>query len=143
MATIYQIRSKSTEKIYIGSAVKYARRKAYHLWSLRHNKGNNGKLQNHFTKYGESDFVFEIIEDMINDDIILNREQFYIDSLKPFFNIAPVAGNCLGCKHNEESKLRRKGLKNRLGIKNSPETREKLRIANLIFWEGILRKRFR
>jgi group I intron endonuclease len=36
--------------------------------------------------------------------LILEREQYYIDSFKPEYNINPIAGSRLGSKHTEESK---------------------------------------
>jgi group I intron endonuclease len=49
-----------------------------------------------------SDFIFIIFEYCEPDKLIL-REQFYIDALKPEYNINPIAGSRLGSKHSEES----------------------------------------
>jgi len=37
-------------------------------------------------------------------DILIKREQHWIDNLCPEYNISPTAGSCLGVKHTEETK---------------------------------------
>jgi group I intron endonuclease len=55
-------------------------------------------------KYGHSTFKLEILEYCEADRlIILEREQYYIDLLKPEYNILKIAGSPLGYKHTEES----------------------------------------
>jgi hypothetical protein len=39
--------------------------------------------------------------------LILEREQYYLDLLKPEYNILKVAGSSLGFKHSEESRALR------------------------------------
>ena len=59
-------------------------------------------------KYGYSGFKLEILEYCAESEV-LNREQYYIDLLKPEYNILKIAGSTLGYKHTEETlaKLRR------------------------------------
>jgi NUMOD1 domain len=54
-------------------------------------------------KYGYSNFKLEILEycDVNN---VRAREQYYLDTLKPVYNILKIAGTSLGFKHSEESK---------------------------------------
>lgn len=59
----------------------FKNRKNTHLFDLRRNIHGNSYLQNSWNKYGEDDFVFEIIEIIDNHDELAEREQFYIDSL--------------------------------------------------------------
>jgi len=62
-------------------------------------------------KYGYSSFSLTIIEylnianlsDAECKELIFEREQFYIDTLVPEYNILRVAGSSLGYKHTEES----------------------------------------
>lgn len=53
-------------------------------------------------------FEFEVLEIIDIDDSIkenlLMREQFWIDNLKPAYNILPVAGSNLGYHHTKETK---------------------------------------
>ena len=99
---IYKITNLITGQFYIGSAAKSIKdRWHYHIRDLRANKHHSGKLQNSWNKYKEENFKFEVIEECSN---ILEREQYYMDTLKPFFNICPTAGNCSGRKFSDETK---------------------------------------
>ena len=53
-------------------------------------------------KYGYSNFILEIIEFCKSSEVI-SREQYYINLLKPKYNILKVAGSTLGHKHTKES----------------------------------------
>lgn len=107
MATgIYLIHSiKHPARHYVGSSVCFTLRKKLHLSELLHNCHHNAILQNHVNKYGISDLYFSFIEECSRSELI-TREQFYIDSIKPFFNINPTAGSRLGSKHSAATKLR-------------------------------------
>ena len=56
-------------------------------------------------KYGYSNFSLEILEYCSSSEAI-SREQYYIDLLKPAYNILLVAGSRLGSKHSEETKAK-------------------------------------
>lgn len=56
-------------------------------------------------KYGYSQFKFEIIE-YCDPSKLIEREQYYIDSLKPEYNVLKTAGSSLGAKHSEETKAK-------------------------------------
>lgn len=134
---IYKIESTvKPERIYIGSAVTIFNRFAMHKLNLRQNKHHSVKLQNHVNKYGIEDLVFEILEECEKDKL-LEREQYYLDTLNPYFNICKVARSCLGIKHTEEFKKHNR--ERQLGEKSpkfgthyvmSEETKKKLSIAN-------------
>lgn len=99
---IYKIQSIShPERCYIGSAVDYKSRWRIHIHDLKNNKHHSGKLQNHFNKYGESDLIFIMVEPCV-PELLINREQYFIDTLNPFFNICKIAGSCLGVKRSQE-----------------------------------------
>jgi len=53
-------------------------------------------------KHGFSNFSFEILE-YCGIEELLKREQYYLDNLKPEYNIATIAGSTLGYKHTSES----------------------------------------
>jgi group I intron endonuclease len=126
---IYSIFNTQTNQYYIGSALNYSSRKNGHLSQLRNNKHGNIKLQRSFNKYGEQSFVFNVAEEVFDVEILINREQFYIDSLQPFFNIAKIAGSSLGIKRTDEFKKKIGLAKNRLGKLASDETRKNISIA--------------
>jgi group I intron endonuclease len=98
LSGIYKIRSITNNKEYIGSSVNIYKRFKDHKRLLKRNKHHSHHLQNHFNKYGEDDLEFTIIE-LVNDiSLLILKEQHYIDSLKPKFNICLVAGSPLGTK---------------------------------------------
>ena len=67
-------------------------------------------FQNCFNKYGESSFVFQILE-LVEQSKCIEREQHYIDTLKPTINIHVIACNSsLGTKLTEEQ-IRRHSVK--------------------------------
>ena len=114
-------------KCYIGSSVDIKRRWTAHRNKLRRGVHHSLPLQNAWNKYGESAFVFEVIEECENDTLIL-REQFWIDSQKPAFNVAPAAGSpMLGRKHTQEARNRmsaaRVGNQYSKGFKHTDETK--------------------
>lgn len=117
---IYKITSKiKPAKIYIGSALIYKNRRWSHLTNLKSKKHKNIKLQNHFNKYGIDDLYFEVVETVASKDEILNREQYWIDKLNPWFNICKIAGNSLGVKRSLEYRIKMSNSKT--GKKHRPE----------------------
>jgi len=55
--------------------------------------------------HGYSNFSLEILEYCEPDkNIILEREQYYLDLLKPEYNILSTAGSSLGHKHSKETR---------------------------------------
>lgn len=121
---IYEIRNTSSNKIYVGSAVNLNSRRRDHTDTLRRGAHHNRHLQRAFNKYGGSSFVFSVLEFVEDKTRLIEREQYYIDTLKPDYNILPTAGSLLGFKFSGESK--RKMSESRKGIVMSEETRRKM-----------------
>lgn len=105
---IYKIVCASTGRVYVGSASHYVQRKARHRADLRTGRHCNSKLQNAWNKYGEESFSFVEIECVLDKAHLISREQYWIRRLRPWFNIAKVAGSPLGVKHSEETKAKRR-----------------------------------
>lgn len=105
MKAIYKIQNLKTGDFYIGSSVNYTYRKWCHIRDLNQGKHKNPILQNSWRKYGESAFLFTVIEEISDIKILIEREQFYLDTLKPRYNICKVAGSPLGVKHTYEARL--------------------------------------
>lgn len=101
---IYRITNTITNDFYIGSAVNFKNRKWSHISSLRKNKHKNQFIQNSWNKYGEEAFIFEIIEVVDVKEKLIEREQYWIDTLSPTFNFAKIAGSPLGVKHTDKSR---------------------------------------
>lgn len=85
MIGIYKIINKVDGKCYYGSSKNIEKRWLRHINELNKNKHINILLQRAWNKYGEDNFLFEIVEEceIIN---LLNVEQKYLD-LNPEYNI--------------------------------------------------------
>lgn len=121
---IYQIKNQVNGNRYIGSAVNLKQRWAVHLSTLRHNTHNNLHLQAAFNKYGESAFAFSVLESVGDTLQLIPREQHYLDTLLPEYNISQVAGSPLGYQHTKEA--RRKMSEMQRGRTRSEETCRKI-----------------
>jgi group I intron endonuclease len=107
---IYQISNSINGKIYIGSSINLKQRFNDHKKLLRYNKHPNKHLQSAWNQYGEKAFIFNIIE-LVDNNSLLIREQYYIDLLYSSnknlgYNISKIAGNTLGTKRTDETKLK-------------------------------------
>lgn len=126
---IYQITLQG--RIYVGSAVRIDVRWRAHRNDLNRGKHHSRLLQRTFNKYGLSAAVFEVLEYVDDPERLIDREQFWLDKLRPYdggYNTCPNAHSVLGLKHPDESRARmslvRKGMG--AGKRISPEQREKI-----------------
>lgn len=95
-ATIYEIVSPSNKR-YIGSTKRNVElRIKEHQKCLNNNKHHNFKLQNAFNKY--KNLKINILEEFeyTNEKDIFDKEQYYIDLIKPEYNISDVAYSIAG-----------------------------------------------
>lgn len=95
---VYSISSKHNGKVYIGSAINIGGRWIEHRTHLRQNKHHNKHLQNHFNKYGEEDLIYSILEVVDDVKLLVEREQYYINSIENKFNILKTAYSTIGYK---------------------------------------------
>lgn len=91
VAGIYSIQNILNNKRYIGSTKNFYSRFHEHKYLLLNGKHHSKHLQNSFNKYGDSVFVFQILEicEPIRDTLLL-IEQKYLD-LNPEYNINKYA----------------------------------------------------
>lgn len=144
---IYAITCLPTGKQYVGSAVRFASRWSVHRHQLRRGTHHSIILQRAWDKYGESRFVFEVLEGVDDVKVLLEREQHYIDRLKPALNVARRAGSTLGTKRTPEECARNGArflgkplsAEHRAAIsaggrgrRHTPEARERIRQARLL-----------
>lgn len=83
---IYKIVNIENGKFYIGSSKDLNGRWIQHKSGLKNKKHINIILQRAWDKYGKDKFTFQIVEEC-DKSILLEREQFYIDTLNPEYNI--------------------------------------------------------
>lgn len=101
---IYKITNKLNNKIYIGSSNNLNRREKEHFSLLKRNKSHCKILQTAWNKYGEQNFIFEVLS-TCEIKYLLILEKWFIDNLKPCYNSCLVMPNTTtGYKHTEESK---------------------------------------
>lgn len=144
-AGIYRWVHIESGKSYIGSSVKMnIRFKQYFNYNHISYPKRNLIIYKALLKYGYAGFRLEILE-YCSPEVLLQREQFYFDTLNPDYNILKVAGSPLGYRHSEAAKklisiastnrevsdssryLKREAL---LGISFDKERIEKMRLSN-------------
>lgn len=136
MLGIYKIENSINGKIYIGSSVNTHKRWISHKCDFNKKRHPNKHMQNVYNKYGIDVLIFSVIE-MCDKSELKEREQYYIDELKPEYNILKEAYSVFGenhpmygKKHSKESidKIK-KARKNQI-IKHSKETKNKIGESN-------------
>lgn len=75
---IYSITNKINGKRYIGQTTRLKKRWNRHRTELRHNYHPNSYLQRAWNKYGEKNFLFEVIDDCKSEKHLLEREFYWI-----------------------------------------------------------------
>lgn len=83
---IYMFFNIISGKRYIGSSVDIYNRIHEHYHNLKNNKSHNAHFQSSWNKYGEDAFMFCVLE-YCNSENRFAREQYYIDTLKPEYNL--------------------------------------------------------
>lgn len=78
VSCIYQIRCRTTGRIYIGSAVDLRDRWNTHLRNLRRGDHSNALLQQAWNKHGETSFELSILE-LVEKVRLLHAEQAWLD----------------------------------------------------------------
>ena len=84
---VYSIVNKKNGYCYIGSTVNFKGRCYGHRCDLVRNRHSSPILQNSWNKYGEDHFDFYVIES-VDVSMLLEREQYWMDLMKPRFNCA-------------------------------------------------------
>ena len=111
---VYLITNLINGKKYVGSTALLKRRyKEYSNseYIARNLKKGNSKILNALIKYGYLNFEFKILEIIEFSDsktkserrtLLLEREQYFLDEIKPEYNINLKAGSNLGRTYSEE-----------------------------------------
>lgn len=147
---IYAILNKINEKRYVGSARDLKARRSRHFTLLRKGKHYNKHLQGAYDVYGEENFSFSVLEYVENIEILLDREEYYIQKYnsndREFgYNQREISDSNKGLKHSEETKQilsflhkrenlspeKRKNMsEGQTGKKHSEETKKKIGESN-------------
>ncbi len=143
-SVIYRWVNNINNKSYVGSA-KYLNNRLNIYYSPTALKKilerSSSAINSALLKYGYNNFKLEILE-YCEQDQLIKREQYYIDLLKPEYNICKTAGSTLGKRHSESTKENIKnsttGKNHRLfGKHHSYETRKNigkaLKLSNRIY----------
>lgn len=107
---VYKLVNLINGKIYIGSSKNLRMRLWEHRACLRHNNHHNPHLQNAWNKYGEDNFDYCVLE-VCNEEQQYEREQFYINTFHPQYNIAEEV---LLPPYTEESRKKHSETKKRM-----------------------------
>jgi group I intron endonuclease len=85
---IYKLQSRLfPDRIYIGSSTNLQKRKESHR---QIHKDQNPYIRKHIKEYGKKDLIFSVVE-FCEDWQLMEREQYYISELNPYFNIRRFA----------------------------------------------------
>ena len=148
---VYGILNISNGHMYIGSTSSrfgFRHRFRRHTVGLRNGNHHSRFLQRAWDKYGQDSFEFTILERCAPARCLI-AEQMWLDLFRTYqadqgYNLAKIAGNCLGVTHSEETRLKisaaskgkKKSLRMRIalsrslkGRKYTPETIQKMRDA--------------
>lgn len=99
---IYKIINVENLKFYIGSACNLIRREYEHFNLLKQNKHYNKYLQR---AYNKNPKAFKFIK-LTNcpREYLIKMEQWFLDSMKPEYNLLPNAHSMLGFKFSKKTK---------------------------------------
>ena len=81
---VYKITNNITGDFYIGSSKNIEKRWANHKSPSTHKQHPNSKLYKDMDQYGCDNFTIEVIEET---DFLKEREQYWIEYLKPSYNV--------------------------------------------------------
>src|SRR6266568_207041 len=132
---VYKIFFLDPHLFYIGSSVNVRTRCREHLKHLRQGKHHNIHLQRACAIHGMDAIHFEVVEIVERKEDLIGREQFYLDSLQPYYNIHPDAHSPLGIKRSPETRAKLRAIQTGKPAWNkgkpwSPEMKSKLSAAH-------------
>jgi len=103
---VYKWTNLITGKSYVGSSIDLTNRfrKYYSLVCLKKSlEIFESKIFESILNYGHLNFSLDILE-YCKPNLLLKKEQYYMDLLNPEYNICKVAGSSLGRKHSLKTK---------------------------------------
>jgi len=91
---IYKITNRKNGRFYIGSAKNIEKRWKRHIFCLKKGIHENIFLQRSWDNDCEENFYIEVLEEVDDINLLLVKEQYFLDKLKPF----PPNGYNIGLK---------------------------------------------
>ncbi len=143
---IYAITFPDSAKRYVGSAKAIGPRMRAHLSLLRKGKHHSIHLQRAFNRRLGEGLSVVILEDDVQNDQLVEREQVWLDRHKgKLYNISPTASSRLGATMSKSARQKISaslaGNSYRAGSRHDPETKAKIgRGVALSYSEGRKRK---
>jgi group I intron endonuclease len=118
---VYALICKITQKFYIGSSVFLGCRMLDYMQPAYLARRANSPVTRAIIKYGLNNYCFIVLETCELKDV-LKIEQYWLDFLKPEYNLSPTAGSTLGVILSEKTKNQISIA--RLGKTHTMETRQ-------------------
>nr|QBM09669.1 hypothetical protein [Dactylella sp.] len=139
---IYKWTNKISEKSYIGSAIDLSKRLKDYLSPSYLEKEllkHNSIIYKAILKYGYDNFKLEILEHS-NKENLIEREQHFIDTIKPAYNICSTAGSSFNRPTRLETRDKLKAAwiirkENQVGVKHVEVT--DLETGNTVTYNSI------
>lgn len=106
MCIIYKITNLKNGKVYVGSSSRGTARLDEHRKKLNCGKHTNRHLQLSWNKHGSENFTFEIIENVCDNGLLIEREQHWMDFYMErceMYNVRRLADRNTGIKHSGET----------------------------------------
>lgn len=128
---VYAIRNSVNGKVYVGSTVNFKRRWQIHRIHLSRGSHHSVRLQNAWNKYGSAAFEWIVLE-IVPETTLLTREQFWLDHFQSAeqyvgYNVSPTARSVLGIKRSPETKEKISAA--HTGMQASEEARRNMSLA--------------
>lgn len=124
---VYILINSINGKYYIGSSVTLGDRLADYTQPAYQADKASTPIVRALVKYGLPAFVVGVLEFCDKHDV-RDREQYFIDTYKPQYNVLTLVSSSLGLNHTEEVKDILRKL--RTGTVQSPEVRSKISLAS-------------
>lgn len=130
---IYILYNIFTGRKYIGSSRNLRHRKSSHFSGMRTGSHENYKILREVNQYGVDGFRWEVLE-TCEIDKLMEREQWWLDNLKPELNIALIADNHSCTETEVRKQSRREQAEKVRGRKQSQEEKDKRAKSIREFW---------
>jgi group I intron endonuclease len=110
MICIYQIKNLHNNNIYIGSTKEFKKRKSRHLRDLKKGEHHSVYLQRSYNLYGLESFIFEILEECLEEELF-EKEELWTKKLLPEYNVGSICGGDNYTNNPNKEEIKKKIMK--------------------------------